>query len=136
MKVEEPAVECLATKAGEETFVEENVETKTSVESTSDAAILSWESAIAYFANAEPLPAAGIAGVIVIFLVSVFGNIGALVVGSIAGALLHASIDRRKLVEHESWKKERLTIADRLEPESSEQQTVYPHYSPLLIDRT
>ena len=57
---------------------------------------------VKFLADLEPVPAAGIAGIIVILVLAIFGNIGALVVGLLGGALLHASIEKKK--EQTSWK--------------------------------
>ena len=58
--------------------------------------ILAWASVIQVLADAEPVTAAGVGGVLVIIVLSVFGRIGSLIVGVLAGLLLHASIEKRR----------------------------------------
>lgn len=64
--------------------------------STSDGPLLAWNSIVKLVADAEPIHAAGVAGLLVIFLLSIFGRIGSLVVGVLAGLLLQSSFERRR----------------------------------------
>ena len=64
--------------------------------SSNDVPLLAWNSVINLVADAEPIHAAGVAGLLVILLVSIFGRIGSLAVGVLAGLLLHASLERRR----------------------------------------
>jgi hypothetical protein len=64
--------------------------------SRSDIPLLAWNSIIKVVADAEPIHAAGVAGLLVIFILSIFGRIGSLIVGVLAGLLLHASLERRR----------------------------------------
>lgn len=68
----------------------------------SSTSAVTWSALVKFLADLEPVPAAGIAGIIVILVLTIFGNIGALVVGLLGGALLHASIEKKK--EETSWK--------------------------------
>jgi hypothetical protein len=65
------------------------------------APTLAWNALVGFLAEVEPVPAAGIGGIVIIIVLAIFGSIGALVVGFIGGALLHASIERRR--EHTDW---------------------------------
>ena len=56
----------------------------------------SWSSIVRIFAEAEPTTAAGAGGLLIVILLSVFGRIGSLIVGVIAGLLLHASLEKRR----------------------------------------
>lgn len=67
-----------------------------SAEGGLNQSILAWASVIQVLADAEPVTAAGIGGVLVIIVLSVFGRIGSLIVGVLAGLLLHASIEKRR----------------------------------------
>jgi hypothetical protein len=58
--------------------------------------ILAWASVIQVLAEVEPVTAAGVGGVLVIIVLSIFGRIGSLIVGVLAGLLLHASIEKRR----------------------------------------
>ena len=64
--------------------------------SRSDVPLLAWNSIIKVVAEAEPIHAAGVAGLLVIFILSIFGRIGSLILGVLAGLLLHASLERRR----------------------------------------
>jgi len=91
-------------------------------EHSSTAPVLAWNSLVAFLADVEPIPAAGIAGIIVIFVLTIFGSIGALVVGFLGGALLHASVDKRK--EEASWKDRLRSHLLRSETEVPKQREV------------
>ena len=73
----------------------DNVPARPSI-SRSDVPLLAWNSIIKVVADAEPIHAAGVAGLLVIFILSIFGRIGSLIVGVLAGLLLHASLERRR----------------------------------------
>jgi hypothetical protein len=64
--------------------------------SRSDVPLLAWNSIIKVVADAEPIHAAGVAGLLVILILSIFGRIGSLIVGVLAGLLLHATLERRR----------------------------------------
>jgi hypothetical protein len=99
---------------------------RAAAENSGNGHTFSWNSVMQFLANVEPLPAAAIAGAIGIFVLILFGRIGALVIGIIAGSLLHTSIDQRRLVHYETWKK-RFTSGDPVESISSEHRKVYAH---------
>jgi len=82
--------------------------------------VQAWNSVASFLAEVEPVTAAGVAGVLVIFVLVIFGRIGALVVGFLGGALLHASIDKKKEEAH--WK-ERFTT-ELTKPEVSKPREV------------
>ena len=67
-----------------------------SSEDSLNKSILAWASVIQVLADAEPVTAAGVGGVLVIIVLSVFGKIGSLIIGVLAGLLLHASIEKRR----------------------------------------
>lgn len=58
--------------------------------------LLTVESTIKFLADIEPHTAAGIGGLIVIIVLTIFGRIGSLIVGLLAGLLIHASLERRR----------------------------------------
>jgi hypothetical protein len=64
--------------------------------SRSDVPLLAWNSVVKLVADAEPIHAAGVAGLLVILVLSIFGRIGSLIVGVLAGLLLHASFERQR----------------------------------------
>jgi hypothetical protein len=66
-----------------------------------NASILAWTSVIRFFADAEPVTAAGVAGLLVIVILFLFGRIGSLIVGVLAGLLIHASLEKQR--ENISW---------------------------------
>jgi hypothetical protein len=68
----------------------------------SGSPILEWTSVMKVLSEIEPIPAAGVSGLLAILIVSVFGRIGCLVVGLLGGLLLHASIEKRK--DYSAWK--------------------------------
>ena len=57
---------------------------------------LAWNSIIKVLADAEPIHAAGVVGLLLILTLSVFGRVGSLIVGVLAGLLLHASLERQR----------------------------------------
>jgi hypothetical protein len=80
-----------------EAIVNRNTDAPTlSSEDHTNAPIVAWESAARILADIEPIPAAGAAGVLIIIVLSVFGRLGSLIVGVLAGLLLHASLERRR----------------------------------------
>jgi hypothetical protein len=56
-----------------------------------------WTSIIRLLADAEPRTAAGVAGVLVVIVLFVFGRVGSLIVGVFTGLLLHASLEKRQV---------------------------------------
>jgi hypothetical protein len=62
----------------------------------SNVPLFAWSSIIKTLADAEPVAAAGIVGVVVILVLWVFGRVGSLIVGVLGGVLLHASLDKRR----------------------------------------
>jgi hypothetical protein len=65
-------------------------------ESDASASVVAWESVIRVVADAEPVPAAGAAGVIILIVLALFGRFGGLVIGVITGLLLHAGLEKRR----------------------------------------
>jgi hypothetical protein len=59
--------------------------------------ILAWASLIRVFADAEPTTAASAAGVLILIVLFVFGRVGSLIVGVLAGLLLHASFEKAQI---------------------------------------
>ena len=58
--------------------------------------ILAWTSIIQVLADVEPLTAAGVGGLLLIIVLSIFGRLGSLIIGVLAGLLLHASFEKRR----------------------------------------
>jgi len=79
-----------------EEMTQGHYDTDTARPSSSHVPLLAWNSIIKLVADAEPIHAAGVAGLLVIFVLSIFGRIGSLIVGVLAGLLLHASLERRR----------------------------------------
>lgn len=61
-----------------------------------NASILSWASAVRILADAEPVTAAGVASLLVIVILFLFGRIGSLVIGVLAGLLIHAGLEKQR----------------------------------------
>ena len=70
--------------------------TRPSNERGLNKSILAWTSVIQVLADAEPLTAAGVGGLLLIIVLSIFGRLGSLIVGVLAGLLLHASFEKRR----------------------------------------
>src|SRR5438046_10674754 len=70
--------------------------TRPSNEGGLNKSILAWTSVIQVLADAEPLTAAGVGGLLLIIVLSIFGRLGSLIVGVLAGLLLHASFELRR----------------------------------------
>jgi len=87
--------------------------------SRSDVPLLAWNSIVKVVADAEPIHAAGVAGLLVILILSIFGRIGSLIVGVLAGLLLHASVERRRDNVHLHDLTDKLVV-----PESAAQREV------------
>jgi hypothetical protein len=64
-------------------------------QAASNVPLLAWSSILKTLADAEPVTAAGVGGVIVILVLWIFGRVGSLIVGVLAGVLLHASLERK-----------------------------------------
>ena len=70
-----------------------------SIQSTYESVLtplLTVESTIKFLADVEPHTAAGIGGLMIIIVLAIFGRIGSLIVGLLAGLLIHASLERRR----------------------------------------
>jgi hypothetical protein len=82
----------------------EDVQDKTSetsaaprlLEDSSVPLVTAGSAVVRLLADIEPTPAAGIAAVAVIIILSLFGRVGSLVIGLLVGLLLHAAIERRR----------------------------------------
>jgi hypothetical protein len=57
--------------------------------------VLAWNTVVNLLADAEPATAGGVAGVLVILVLTVFGRLGFVIVGILGGLLLHASFEKR-----------------------------------------
>jgi hypothetical protein len=88
----------------------------------SGSPILEWTSVTRVLSEIEPVPAAGVSGLLAILIVSVFGRIGCLVVGLVGGLLLHASIEKRR--DYSSWKEQFSREYD--DKPTTSQEAVYP----------
>jgi hypothetical protein len=86
---------------------------------SSNAPILAWDSVIRILADADPISAAAIAGVVMVIILTVFGRVGSLVVGVLAGLLLHATIEKRNA--HDPWQR----LSNYTETELAVQQDVW-----------
>jgi hypothetical protein len=62
----------------------------------SNAPLLSWNAVVRALADIEAKPAAAIAAVAVVLVLSLFGRVGSLVVGLLGGLLIHAAIERKR----------------------------------------
>jgi hypothetical protein len=58
--------------------------------------VLAWNTVLNLLADAEPATAGGVAGVLVILVLTVFGRLGSLIVGILGGLLLHASFEKKR----------------------------------------
>ena len=65
-------------------------------EKPSNAPLLTLNSILRLLADIEAKPAAGIAAVAAVLVLSLFGRVGSLVIGLLAGLLIHAAIERRR----------------------------------------
>ena len=59
-----------------------------------NAFLVTWDSIARTLADVQPIPAAGALLLLVIIVLSLFGRLGSLIVGILAGLLLHASLDK------------------------------------------
>ena len=66
------------------------------VEGANPQLILTWTAAVRLLADLEAAPAAVIAAVAVVIILSLFGRVGSLVMGLLSGLLIHAAIERRR----------------------------------------
>jgi hypothetical protein len=65
------------------------------VEAT-NAPLLTWNAVVRVLADIEAKPAAAIAAVAVVLVLSLFGRVGSLVVGLLGGLLIHAATERKR----------------------------------------
>ena len=78
------------------------------------APLLTLSSVLNFFADAELHTVAGIGGLIVVIVLTIFGRIGSLIVGVLAGLLIHASLEKRQ-ENKELWKLPATEVAVRKE---------------------
>jgi len=66
------------------------------VEGANPQLLLTWTAAVRLLADLEAAPAAIIAAVAVVIVLSLFGRVGSLVMGLVCGLLIHAAIERKR----------------------------------------
>jgi len=89
-----PVKEHLREKTGEEE--ESPARPLVLVEGANPQLILTWTAIVRLLADLEAAPAAIIAAVAVVIVLSLFGRVGSLVIGLLAGLLIYAAIERRR----------------------------------------
>ena len=65
--------------------------------------ILAWNAVINLFADADPMTAAVVVGVLVILVLTIFGRVGSLFIGLLGGLLLRASFEKKRHSDDFKW---------------------------------
>lgn len=90
--------------------------------------ILAWNTVVNLLADAEPRKAAGVAGILVILVLTIFGRVGSLVVGLLGGLLLHASLEKKRGSNNFSW------LSKYTDEQTSDKKTVPREVFPICDD--
>jgi hypothetical protein len=90
--------------------------------------VLAWNTVVNLLADAEPMRAAGVAGILVILVLTIFGRVGSLVVGLLGGLLLHASLEKKRGGNNFSW------LSKYTDEQTSDKKTVPREVLPIWDD--
>jgi len=65
--------------------------------------LLAWNAVVNLLADADPMTAAVVVGVLVILVLTMFGRVGSLFIGLLGGLLLHASFEKKRHNDDFKW---------------------------------
>lgn len=94
--------------------------------------ILAWNIVVNLLADADPMTAAAVVGVLIILVLTIFGKVGSLFIGLLGGLLLQASFEKKRHNDDFKWSP-RLTSEQASVKETSPSREVYLSLIYLIV---